>query len=330
MVNISVIVAAYNVEKYIGRCIESLIGQTFLNIEIIIVNDGSNDRTYKIINNYIEKDCRIRLVNQENRGLIEARKSGFRIATGEYILFVDGDDWLELNALEKLYNKTINKKIDIILFNGYISYDDRKEKNYTFNIDQIEKIKQCPIKELFLDNVLPGIVYKLIRKGFMVENNVSFPSNISYAEDMALTASLFLNNPNLAFVGDHLYNYYQHTESITKINNHRVLEINAALKFIDEQLKESNKDLIYIKEFEFLIFRHLFLGKILRVDENYNAKKDVYKQYKKWKIDVHKNKYIKNQINNGNLMYNLRVKAYCLNYQIGRLFDKAREFKISK
>ena len=124
----SIIIAAYNIETYIRRCIISIINQTLKDIEIIVVNDGSTDNTLGIIKELYKLDNRIIIVNQENKGLIEARKSGLNIAKGEYILFVDGDDWLEINTLELLYNNAKENKSDIIIYNAFLSYDDRKEK----------------------------------------------------------------------------------------------------------------------------------------------------------------------------------------------------------
>lgn len=116
---VSVIVAAYNIDKYIGRCLESLVNQTLKDIEIIIVNDGSTDQTRLIIEKRLNTDRRIILINQENKGSIEARKSGLNISKGEYILFVDGDDWLESNALEIMYNNALINESDILLYNAY-------------------------------------------------------------------------------------------------------------------------------------------------------------------------------------------------------------------
>ena len=99
---VSVIIPAYNIEDYIGRCLESIIKQTLKDIEIIVVNDGSNDNTLAIINVFARKDNRIKIVDKKNKGSIEARKSGFKVANGEFILFIDGDDWIENDCLEIL------------------------------------------------------------------------------------------------------------------------------------------------------------------------------------------------------------------------------------
>src|SRR5690625_3095089 len=101
MPKVSLIVAAYNIEKYIKKCLQSLINQTLLNIEIIVVNDGSTDNTLKEINRMEEVDDRIKIINQTNKGVMRAREVGFERAKGEYLLFVDGDDWLAENRSEE-------------------------------------------------------------------------------------------------------------------------------------------------------------------------------------------------------------------------------------
>ncbi|MDU4936124.1 MAG: glycosyltransferase family A protein, partial [Peptostreptococcaceae bacterium] len=100
---VSIIIAAYNIEDYINRCLNSIVNQSFKDIEIIVVNDGSTDNTINIINNFAKNDVRIKVIDKKNGGLIEARKSGLARASGEYILFLDGDDWLHIEAIEKLY-----------------------------------------------------------------------------------------------------------------------------------------------------------------------------------------------------------------------------------
>ena len=119
MVKVSVIIIAYNVDKYIEKCINSVINQTLNELEIIIVNDGSTDSTLDKINNAKINDNRFIVINQSNAGVMEARKSGLNIAKGEYILFIDGDDWIEKECIEKLYLQTQNEKYDILLFNAF-------------------------------------------------------------------------------------------------------------------------------------------------------------------------------------------------------------------
>ena len=130
IIKVSAVVAAYNIDKYIEKCLESIINQTLANIEIIVVNDGSTDETLNIINKLSLKDKRLIVIDKANQGLIEARKSGLEAATGEYVLFIDGDDWLELEALDLLYKHASEHEYDIVMYNAYISYDNNVRKKF--------------------------------------------------------------------------------------------------------------------------------------------------------------------------------------------------------
>ena len=136
---ISVVIPIYNVEKYIERCIDSVLNQTYMNLEIILVDDGSPDRCGEICDNYAQIDKRIRVIHKENGGLSSARNAGLRIATGDYISFVDSDDWIEPHMYETLLKNAINYKAQIS--SGGVT--DLVEKGETY----------IPIKSTFNGNI---------------------------------------------------------------------------------------------------------------------------------------------------------------------------------
>lgn len=136
-IKVSIIIPIYNVEKYIEQCIESVVNQTLKDIEIIIVNDGTKDNSMKKIEKYLS-DPRIIVIDKENGGLSSARNVGLEIAKGEYIAFIDSDDFIELTMLEELYNNS--EKADIV-FSDIIFYDDKtKNKKYSKIKLSFEKI----------------------------------------------------------------------------------------------------------------------------------------------------------------------------------------------
>ena len=141
MTKVSVIIAAYNVEMYIDRCLDSVVHQTLKDIEIIVVNDGSNDKTLGKILNYANKEKTIRIIDKKNEGLIEARKSGLEVANGEFLMFVDADDWIDIRACEKLYKKSSKLDLDILCYGLYHAFDDHLElKNiYDFKLAKGEE-----------------------------------------------------------------------------------------------------------------------------------------------------------------------------------------------
>lgn len=139
---ISIIVPVYNVEKYLEKCINSILGQTYENLELILINDGSNDGSEAICQKYINLDKRIKFITQENYGVSVARNRGLEIARGSYLLFVDSDDWLERNACQVLV-ETINKfKVDVVIFEMQKHYESGKvESPYRFRRSRIKKNK---------------------------------------------------------------------------------------------------------------------------------------------------------------------------------------------
>ncbi len=320
---VSVIIAAYNIEKYIQRCIESVVNQSEREIEIIIVNDGSTDNTLNIINKVNELDDRIIVINKKNQGLIEARKTGLKYANGEFILFLDGDDWLENNCIEELYKTANDKKADVVLYNAYMVYDDRKEIFDTFIEKFIDDIKKNPVKNLLLLNISPTIWSKFIKKSFLEENNIEFPQNISYAEDLAAVLNIFINKPKIVCNEKRFYNYYQRNDSISNKISSKVLEIDDAIQFIKDKLVEMNIYYENKEEFEYTVFRHLLISKILRFNYLYPERKKVFQQYKARNIDINKNKYIIRDLSYGNRNLKLRINLYNLNYSIATLCDKS-------
>ena len=121
---VSIIIPVYNVEKYLSQCLESLINQTYSNLELIIINDGSPDSSHLIIDEFVKKDLRIKVVNQKNSGLSLARNAGVKYSTGEFIMFVDSDDWVDLNLVENLINHYLGN--DIVLCSYMRQYDSVK------------------------------------------------------------------------------------------------------------------------------------------------------------------------------------------------------------
>ncbi|MDU7454058.1 MULTISPECIES: glycosyltransferase family 2 protein [Clostridium] len=319
---VSVIIPAYNIEDYIGRCLESIIKQTLKDIEIIVVNDGSNDNTLAIINVFARKDNRIKIVDKKNKGSIEARKSGFKVANGEFILFIDGDDWIENDCLEILYDNVKKNNSDIVLYNAFYSYDDRKEPFDTF---RIKNMKNDIVTELFIGNISPVIWAKFIRREFINLSDIEFPNDISYAEDLALVSNLFINSPKISFCHKRLYNYYQRNDSITKISNSKILEINKAMNFIKDKLDKNRLNNKYKEEFEYLIYMHMFISKVIMIPKLNNYNIEVYKQYKAKRIKTKNNKFIQYYLNNQNINGRIRIKLYNSGFYFGKAFDLSRK-----
>lgn len=286
MPKVSIIIAAYNIEDYIKRCLISCMNQSFKDIEIIVVNDGSTDNTLNIINKCKSKDSRIKIVDKSNEGLIEARKSGFNIASGEYVLFIDGDDWINLSAIEILYNKAKEKDYDIVSYNYLLKYDNGKEINGWDSNIKIDENKNL-LEVLFHNQICHTIWSKLVKRNFIIDNGIEFPSNISYGEDLALVYTLAMYNPTFTIINKPLYYYYQRSDSLDNNVSQKTLEIIKAVEFIKFQL--TKKDLLdkYKEEYEYLVFIQTYYLRKEYIFKNTNKiSKQLHYNWKKLNINL--------------------------------------------
>lgn len=274
---ISVIIPVYNTEKYLKRCLNSVVNQNFKNIEIIIINDFSPDNSLETIKEFLKIDKRIILINKlKNEGLSAARNTGLEIARGEYILHIDSDDWIEQNYLEDLYKEAKKNNSDIVITDFYMDYDNGKLK---YCIDQ--KIEQEYESQVFLQNCFIGQGYicvwnKLIRKSLYIENNIKHPINISLGEDLAVIPKLFYYSKKITKLNKAYVHYIQNINSITKTNDvKKVIEISNALKILNEFFNYKNN--YYFQRFE-LIHLGIWLFKE-KYDFNNEEYYEIVKKY---------------------------------------------------
>lgn len=234
--SISVIVPVYNVEKYLKRCLDSLINQTLKNIEIICINDGSNDNSIKILEEYTQKDDRIIILSQENAGLSAARNSGMEIAKGEYIGFVDSDDWVDLDFYEKLYYAAKNNDCDIAVADFIREHPTKKKKR--LNITKEEIFEKPEDKYMICKTYREGCVWnKIYRTEFLKRIDLKFVVGMYY-EDRDFTARSLFYSDKLITVPNTYYRYFVNPKSIVKKginviqNEHYILVRQQVLDFI--------------------------------------------------------------------------------------------------
>ena len=273
MRKVSIIIAAYNIENYIERCINSCSKQTFNDIEIIVVNDGSTDKTLEILNNLSKKDNRIKIINQKNKGLVEARKSGLREAEGEYILFLDGDDYIKQNNIEILYKNAIEEEYDVVCYKYFEEYDDGK---IIFSWDKgfVSNKGNKLLDLLFEGKVSHSIWSKFIRRDFIKENNIELPTNFSFGEDLAFSYTLAMHNPKFKIIDEALYYYKIRKGSLDYSINKKTIEIVKALEFIKIQLQKNNIYENYKERFEYLAFMQAYY---MRKNYIFNYKNEISK-----------------------------------------------------
>lgn len=212
---ISIIVPVYNVEQYLSKCLHSLINQTFHNIQIILIDDGSTDRSSQMCNQYALSDDRVKVVHKKNGGLSDARNRGLIEACGEYILFVDSDDYVELNTCEK-FCEIIDRggKPDIITGEAkrILGNCTTMYKYYPFG----QILKGTEVLKIQLQNNLWRIEawLNLYRRNFLIENNLLFKFGILH-EDINWTPQVFLKAQSIVYGGNYFYNYIIRQGSIS-------------------------------------------------------------------------------------------------------------------
>ena len=219
-VDVSIIIPVYNVQEYLSGCIDSVVNQTIKNKEIIIVNDGSTDKCYEILKEYKEKYPEIIIINQENRGISETRNAGLRVASGEYIAFVDSDDFIDLNMFEKMYMAAKSKNADTVICN-YILYTETPD-NPKINDHRIEGLnkegyigKVEALKKFLLNDIKGYVWNKLHKRDLFTENNITFPDFI-VCEDTPVEFLLIAGSKKIYLLNEPLYYYRQRESSLTR------------------------------------------------------------------------------------------------------------------
>lgn len=203
---ISVIIPVYNIASYLKACLESVINQTLRDIEIIIINDGSSDQSKEIITNYCSIDSRIILIDKENQGVALARKDGLQIAKGEYIHYLDGDDFLELDAYELVYKEASNSNADLVFFR-FLAVDEISRATKTIRGFKKEKISKIDLIKDALDNQYYS-VWQFIHKKSLYNSNILYDDNLTYGEDAYLTIQLLYFSNKIAILDSKPLLYY--------------------------------------------------------------------------------------------------------------------------
>lgn len=238
MVDISVIVPIYNAEKYLNKCVDSLINQTKKELEFILVNDGSTDKTEEIIKSY--KDSRIKYFKNKNQGIGKTRNFGIEKATGKYIMFLDSDDYLKNNACEILYKSVEKTDADLAICDFYKIYDSgvkEKIKLLSFKPTTLRKTPSL-VNEI---NLAPW--NKLYKKELITKNKIKFVENLKY-EDAPFVIEAFSKAGKIIKVDEYLNYYLIHGNSETTVRDKRCFDI---LKIID-LIRKNTKNEAYLQE----------------------------------------------------------------------------------
>ncbi len=321
---VSVVVPVYKVEDYLEKCIRSIQNQTYSNLEIILVDDGSPDRCGEICEEFAVKDERIKVFHKENGGLSDARNYGVQYATGKYLLFVDSDDYISETLIEKTVNAAETHSCDFVLFDYYYVKNGIEEVR---TCEEIPKNKVISLKkEKSLFTMPPSAWSKLFNREFYMNSGIEFPKGL-YFEDLGTTPKFLLQAENIFYLKEPLYYYMIRSTSIMGNQNYErkyndmILILNQVLDYYKTKgLFEQ-----YREELEFLVFKNAFFEPVreLVLVHQEGDYADKYRSYVYGKFPkVNRNPYVKQMKKKDRLhllILNLRQ------YWIMRMLSKCRQ-----
>lgn len=299
MPKMSVIVPVYNVERYIDKCLDTLVNQTLKDIEIIVVDDGSPDNSSEIYNRYAAMDERVKIIKKKNAGVSEARNTGMEAATGEFFMFVDSDDWLPLDGCEILYNQYEKTHADMILADAYIVTDGVTKKNDIFNEEFTTKntdffkayqkscIGYCYNPKPATKWNIPGLgspCNKLFKSSIIKEHNLRFDPYVKgIYDDNLFTLHYLMHIKSLSYVKKPVYYFRLVSGSLTQGYKANTLDINSRIfERINDFMEETGNKEYYLEAFYVYVIRRF--SKSMNVyffaNNNTKPKKEIFRELK--------------------------------------------------
>ena len=249
MNKVSIIIPVYNSEKYISKCLDSVLNQTYENIEVLVINDGSKDNSINILRGYEKKDKRIVVIDKENEGVAKTRNMGIKKATGDYIMFIDNDDFIDEDYVETYLKNT---DYDIVI-GSYKRTDINDKILFKYNLDE---------KSIWAKYVVLAPWAKLYKKDFLIKNNIEF-LNYGIGEDVYFNLLCYSKTNNIKVINDFKYNWFYNNESVSNTKQRGLKKtvditvlLNNLLTFVDLN-SEYNK---YFLE-RYIYWYLLFSGK---------------------------------------------------------------------
>lgn len=302
MIKVSVIVPVYNAEEVLPNCIESVLNQSYKNLELILINDGSVDRSIDIIRKYESQDNRVRVIDNENNGVSETRNIGVRKSVGEYIQFVDSDDFVELDMIEKTIKLMEDNSADIVMTGVFLDIEEKGR--FTTSIQTFEDNISVSREEI-AKNVLGRLngtyinspVNKLYKRSIIIENNIIMNKKIDLGEDLIFNLDYLRHCNKVIFSKESYYHYCMKVEdNLTfKYRNNKMDLMEFLFKECDEYLKWAGLDENQIKELNALFIKWMYSCYIDLNNKNCNL--TFGDKYKYIKESIKKYEHIINNVN---------------------------------
>lgn len=277
MAQISIIVPVYNVEAYISRCIDSILAQTFVDFELILVDDGSTDRSGEICDSYAGMDSRIRVIHKENGGASDARNTGIDTAEGRYIGFVDSDDYIAKDMYEKLLKACVNHKADLSVCGRYDVKGDEAVAAFSFDGYGIWSGKEAVRNLLTWNNIDSSACDKLFDRSCFAK--IRFPYG-RCNEDIFVVPKILINAEKIVHIGESKYYYFHRTDSRSAEHFHeKRMDLLAVSEEITEYVTEKYPDLKHEAE-SFYYKGIIYLLSILQFKEDKRKYRESYRKLK--------------------------------------------------
>lgn len=310
-IKFSIVVPVYNVKQYLEKCLNSILNQTYKNFELIIVDDGSNDGSKDICDEYLKKNKKIKVIHKQNGGLSDARNFGVEKACGDYLLFIDSDDYIEPLLLEKLNESLQLAKVDIVRFGLNVVDENYKikfksnEANYT-NVKPVDLIDQL-INTKFLE----AACFYCYNLNFFKNNNFKYEKGKLH-EDFGLTPLIICKSKNMSWINYNGYNYLQRNNSIINNKNEKIekQKFKDILSHYDNFINNYKDEKIYKKLLCYLTESIIYKGKYLNNEEYIKYKKELKKRKVSKRIYVYNYKKLIKKII-ATISIDLYINIFC-------------------
>ena len=300
---VSIILPCYNAEKYIEKCIKSIIDQTYKNIELIIVDDGSTDNTLKILNKYKENNKKIKIIEKANTGVSDSRNVGIQAANGKYIMFIDADDFYEKDAVEILYDALIKNNVNVArarykrIDNNRIIEESKISKFNDFNIEDI-------IYNILKGNISCYVWVLIINRQTLEKHKIKFNNDLKIMEDTLFYIQL-IKKEKIYFLDKIIYNYVENSSSATRNIKKTLITYKEMLRAEEKIIDELENNNLWNERFKNVIIEKMIINGISNCTWNlYKSKnKQLLKEYLNYIV---KNEKIQNAISVAS-MKNIRI-----------------------
>ncbi|MGL5000437.1 MAG: glycosyltransferase family 2 protein [Cetobacterium sp.] len=276
---VSILIPVYNVEKYLEECLNSAVNQTYRNLEIICINDGSPDNSSKILKRFAEQDDRIIIFNKKNGGLSSARNMGIAHATGEYIFHLDGDDYIENYTIEALINGAEKDNCDVVIGDIRMVHEESSKisKDSSLDIDKVVSGKEFLENYYFKGTGTNSVCNKLWSKKIYDKNKIFHPENISLGEDGGTLPKLMLKAERVKKIDKVVYNYRQNASSMTKQKNKKISDYLKAVEGSKEFFYQNNER-EFFDRYENSYLYKLFYSEVIGITY-WEVKKNNFEDY---------------------------------------------------